>query len=415
MTNSSMIHEKRIFINTLYQVLGKIVTSGFGVLSFALLTHYLSISQIGEYNLIISFTGFLVVFADFGLTTLLIREVANHTANELYVGIVFSLRFFLSLFMTIIGICITSLLPYPEIVKIGIGIFSIANIFYLLSSVLWSVFQAKLQFTKVVIPQIITAGMTSAFIGIAIAVKLSFLLTFTLSSLGLVFGFLTTFVIYHKSIAITFSWKKFLPILTQGWPLGLGAIVSVCYFKIDSLILPYYYNPSTHPDLGYYSTAYRLFEVAIVFGGFYINTLYPFFSERIHEKDFIKIAKKYFLYTLTLTLCGSLFLYLFAHLLIGIIGGAKYLPSVSSLQILSLAAFASIMAGFFVNIALAGKRQVLILQFSTVAAVMNIILNIIIIPKYSFIGASWTTVLTQIFLLVTYAYTALLALRNKNL
>ena len=409
-----MTTDKKIILNTFYQMAGKVSTSILGVISFGFLARYLQ-NDLGEYVLISSFVGFIVVFADLGLGTLLTREIAAKRADEKYISFIFTLRLFLAVLVTIIGSIAIFFFPYSITVKFGVCLLAIANIFLILGSTLWSVFQAELRYEKIVISQVISSLITCILTIAFVLLKLPLLYFVLASSIGISVCFIITYISYAKTISLKINKKAFLKILKEAWPIGAGIIVSVIYFKIDSLILPFYYDPSTHPDLSYFSTAYKIFEVAIMFGGFYTGTLFPVFSARLQSKNFFLHFKKHLIFSSLLAVSGCVILFIFAKIFIYTLAGQTFAPSVLSLQILSFAAFGSILSGFFLNIAIAGGKQLLLLKYSFIAAVLNICLNILIIPKYSFIGASWTTVATQLLILIINIYAAILVIKERKI
>ena len=394
-------------------MIGKVSTSIFGVIGFAFIARFLQ-NQLSEYALITSFVGFIVVFADFGLGTLLTREVAAKRADDKYISYIFTLRLIFSIVASFIGGIVIFFFPYSMTVKIGIVILSFANVFYLLSSTIWAIFQAEIRFEKTVIAQVISSFVTCILIILVVFLKLPLLFFIIVPSIGLVLSFVITYFLYPGAIPFMINIRKFKKILRDAWPLAAGVLASVLYFKIDSLILPYFYNPSSHPDLGLYSTAYKIFEVAIVFGGFYITTLFPIFSANLYKKNFVNQFRKYLIYTIFLALAGNIILFVFARIFILIIAGNSFLPAVASLQILSFAAMATILSGFFMTIGIAGGKQLFILKFSVIVAMINVMLNLLIIPKYSFIGASWTTLITQLLILIGGIYVTFLVLKDNN-
>jgi O-antigen/teichoic acid export membrane protein len=408
-----MTTDKKIILNTFYQMAGKVSTSVIGVISFAFLARYLQ-NQLGEYVLISSFVGFIVVFADLGLGTLLTREIASKRADEKYISFIFTLRLLLAVFVTIIGSIAIFFFPYSIEVKIGVCLLAIANIFFILAATVWSIFQAELRFEKIVFAQVISSVITCILTIAFVLLKLPLLYFVLASSIGISICFIATYLSYAKTISLKIDKKAFLKILKEAWPIGAGVIISVIYFKIDALILPFYYNPSTHPDLSYYSTAYKIFEVAITFGGFYTGTLFPVFSAHLQSKNFILHFKKHLTFTILLGVAGCSTLFIFAKLFIFILAGEGFYPATLALQILSFAAVSSILSGFFLNIAIAGGKQLLLLKYSFIAAVLNICLNLLIIPKYSFIGASWTTVVTQLLILIMNIYVAILVIKERR-
>jgi O-antigen/teichoic acid export membrane protein len=63
------------------------------------------------------------------------------------------------------------------------------------------------------------------------------------------------------------------------------------------------------------------------------------------------------MYSIFLGICATLFLWILAEPLIILLGGSEFVNAIPALQILSLAAGVSIIGGFFVSVALAGKKK----------------------------------------------------------
>lgn len=388
--------DKTIFFNTGFQVLGKIITSGFGFLSSILLARFLGVNLFGEYNLVFIFLGLIGIFADFGLGTLLTREVAAKGAESLYLSAIFSLRIVFLIIMMIISALFLIFVPYSFLVKEGIVIALIGNIFLSLSSIYWAIFQAKLEFTKIVFTQVFSSlvFLVLVFLGTRNNYPLQYYIF--ANSLGGLFGFIFLLKL-HPGISLNFDKKMFSKIIRDVWPIGLGVIVSTYYFKIDSLILSFFYNPSFKGDLGFYSAAYKFFEVATVFVGFFQTTSFPIISSMIGKKDFSKVVGRITVYGYLIAVVASVGLFFLAKPLL-LIMGENYLPAVNSLKILSLALGLLIIGGTWLSIGVAGGRQKPLFLLSCLALGLNLILNLIFIPNKSFIGASWTTVITQGFI-----------------
>jgi O-antigen/teichoic acid export membrane protein len=405
---------KKVFVDTIYQVAGKVIISFLGFITTAFLTRYLGVTQFGEYNLITTIAGFITLFADFGLATYVIREIASERENKDFIKHIFSLRFYIAL-LSLLIVCVALLfLPYSSTVKLGIFISSVSGFLLLLSSVFWAFHQGKLNFKKVVAIQII-AGVTGFILTlIFIFFKFSLLWIISINLFSNAAGLLLSLGDFRKSSLLTNNISAYKKILYEVWPFGVGLILSIAYFKIDTIMLSFYFNPSLHPDVAYYSIAYKIFEVLLVFAGYFTSTLFPIFSQPREKNEFKKIYEKYFLFTLLLALGGGIGMFLFAPLLIQILGGNSYLSAVPSVQILSLSLFASILSGFFLNIAIVGNKQLFLIKFAILAMILNIALNLFIMPKYSFVGASITTVLTQLFILITNIMATIVVFREKH-
>ncbi|HVA96934.1 MAG TPA: flippase [Candidatus Acidoferrales bacterium] len=409
-----MNNEKKVFLNTFYLSIGKIVTSGLGVVSFGVLAHYFDVEHMGEYNLVLNFVSFLTILADFGLGTVLLRDIAAKKADNTLISYVFGLRLLLSIIFIGFGSLSIFIFPYSEEVKIGVIIYAIVNIFSMLSALIWSVFQAKFLFSKVVVAQITIAVINTVLLVSAAYFHLPFLSFIFATSIGMVVGFFVSKSFLHKKIQYLFDKKRMIGIANESWPLGAGVLASVIFFKIDSLILPYFYNPNQFPDVGYYGISYKIFEVLMVFGGLYTQTLFPLFSAHRSKAEFKRDFRKYIFYTFIIAVIGNIGLFFLAKPFLYFLGGEKYYPAIPSLQILSFALTVSILSGFFLNIGVVGHKQFLLFKFAVIAAIINIGLNLILIPKYSFIGASWVTVVTQLIIFLTSLYSAVLVIKERK-
>ncbi|RJQ38905.1 flippase [Candidatus Microgenomates bacterium] len=409
------MEKNKIFVNTYYQVIGKVVTSLFGFVSTYYLTRYLGGIKFSEYSFIFTFIGFAAIFADLGFGSLITRNFATKVKSEESISDFFTLRLILSIIVSLFSILLIIFLPYTNTIKIGVAIASFYNISSLLSSIFWAVFQANLDFRKVVISQIVNSVVF--FVLLIIGMRLNLFFEFFLfANVVASFAALVISIKLNNSgfNLIEINIKKFKKILYKVLPFAGGFIVSVAYFKIDSILLSFYYNPSFKPDVGLYAISYRFFEVVLVFGGFFTQTLYPFFSKNISSENFSKNVKKYFKYSLAISILSTIFLYFLAKPLVLTLGGDKFIASYPSLQILSFAGGVTILSGFFLSIALSGFKEVLLFKFSIIALLINVFLNLLIIPKYSFIGASWTTLITQSFILIANAFAAYLVVRKSK-
>jgi O-antigen/teichoic acid export membrane protein len=195
-------------------------------------------------------------------------------------------------------------------------------------------------------------------------------------------------------------WRE---VIRSALPLGLAYLAVTLYAGIDTVLLDRMVGESA---VGYYNAAYKFIYQAIVLPIAFVNSLFPFMSEYWHrdqEKLKILFQKAYdamvliaipFGVTVTIT----------APKLILLIYGNPYTPSILPLQILIWAVvlmFQTIIFGYMM-VALDQQRKSLVIDLCALG--LNIGLNLILIPLWSFIGASITTVVTELFVLIPTIY-----------
>jgi len=386
---------KVIFSNTFYQMAGKMVTSFLGFVCAALLARHLGVLGFGQYNLIYNFLGIFGIFSDFGLATLLIKEVAAKKADSKEIAGIFSLRIILSFAFWGISYLVLGFFPYSQEVKIGVFVALAGHLFLGLSSIYWAIEQGQLNFLRVVLIQVFSSFLTTILVILGTKSSAGLLFFVFAGVAGAVAGFWVSFCLGIKKMVLL-NLKVYKIIILKVWPIGLWAVVSTIYLKLDMVILSLFYPPDRFPDVGYYSAAFKYFEVMGVLFGFFQMTSYPVIASSLNENNFLKVFSKITKISYLLTIFGSFLLFVLVNPLILILG-RNFVPAANSLRILSLAVGFSVLSGPWVSLAIAAEKQKKVLLNSFFALLISFSGNLIAIPRLSFIGASWIVVLTQAF------------------
>ena len=101
-----------------------------------------------------------------------------------------------------------------------------------------------------------------------------------------------------------------------------------------------------------------------------------------------------------------------APFIVAVLGGSGFEASVHVLRILALATSATVLAGFCNALLLIGHQEKAVMVVSAIALIVNVILNIVFIPHFSYGAASWSTVVTQGIILVGSSIIALSVLKK---
>ena len=169
----------------------------------------------------------------------------------------------------------------------------------------------------------------------------------------------------------------------------------------------------------WYSAAHRLLnftnQVPLVF----MVAMFPRLSrESIASKDELsRIFTKGFKYLLILAIPLVPGIIIIADKIILFFSGDEFINAIPALKILAVDA-----GLLFLNIFLAGlfgatNNQNKLVYIQILGLAINVILNLILIPPYAHIGASYATVFTEIVVLIiclTYAVTHIIKLRNLS-
>lgn len=393
-----------------YQIIGRVVIAALGVFVTAFLSRYLGVYDFGTFNFLLTVAYFSFLFADYGLQTLIVRDIASREDISKAVGTFLSARLLLSIgVMVALGIA-SVFLPYSSNVKHALIVIGIAEFLNILNGVFHGVFQGQVAFGRLTLIMILTSITQAIFMLFGIFLKAPFLFFAYAHTITVLISTFMSWTVAKSlighSIEYNFQLSSLKTTLRRGFPFAIGLLVSVAYFRADTLILGYYFDPQKFPDVGLYSLAYKPFEVVVVVGGYMAQTLYPLFVPLISTKILLNANKKYVLYSLGMALGAAMFLYFGAPYFVMLLGGAAYSLSVVPIQILAVAASVTILSGYFGALALAGGKEKKLMVYGACALVVNIILNVLWVPKYSYIATSWATVITQSVIMIGNAYAA---------
>jgi O-antigen/teichoic acid export membrane protein len=361
------------------------------------ITRYLGAGGFGDYSTVLAFFFFFGALADLGLYSISTREISRPGSNEEEIlGNVFSIRLASSLLIVVVALVISFFLPYSSAVKAGIVISALAYVFSSGYSVLIGLFQKRLAMDKVAIGELVGKIFQVAVIILAVKLNLGLLAIIWTLLVNMIVSFLIVFVWSRKYIkfrpAFDFAvWKKFLK---ESYPVGISAIIVFAYFKLDTILLSIL---KTNSDVGIYNAAYKVLENISFFPAMFVGLVMPIMSRYIfHErKKFELVADKTFKVFLVVTVPLFVSTIFLAPGIIGLIGGSGFMEAVPVLRLLAAAMVFIFFGNFFTNVIIAGSLQKKLMGILLFCAIFNVSLNLILIPRYSYIGAAVTSSLTE--------------------
>ena len=194
-------------------------------------------------------------------------------------------------------------------------------------------------------------------------------------------------------------------IFNLAWPLGLVFIVNNLFFKIDTIMLFVIKGPDA---VGVYGVAYKVLEVTIFIGGYFASSLKPTISKNIHSsKSYVgDLIQKSFIIMLFFSLPITVICIAFSKDIIIFLSNAEFIAGAKALIILALTLPLIYLDVLLGEILIANDERKLMIRISIFALLFNFIANLIFIPLYSLYGAAFTTLLSElVLLLINYHYT----------
>ncbi|MCA9422559.1 MAG: oligosaccharide flippase family protein, partial [Nitrospira sp.] len=139
-----MNSRKKIFANFNFLAVGKLIGDGFSFLLFIVLSRIFGEEGIGQYSFAIAFSGFFVVFAEFGLYFFSIKELGRTESGALKCfETILSLRLILSSLVFVVLLVVLVFLQFSYETKIIIALIGAHQIIFTLVDGFAAVFVAR--------------------------------------------------------------------------------------------------------------------------------------------------------------------------------------------------------------------------------------------------------------------------------
>jgi O-antigen/teichoic acid export membrane protein len=190
-------------------------------------------------------------------------------------------------------------------------------------------------------------------------------------------------------------------------PLGITLLFNLVYFRVDSIILTL---TRTTAEVGVYGLAYKIFELPLVIPTFFMNALYPVMLEhtvhgtRYTESEYISVLKKSagLLFAGSLIVIGALWIGapIISFIRTDFVGGTQVL------RVLALGLPFFFLSSLTMWTLIAKKKQTLLAVIYFISMIVNVLLNMIFIPRFGYMAAAWITVGSEGFVLAMSGYSA---------
>ncbi len=380
---------------------------------FTLVARFLGVEQTGAYFFAITFTTIFSVLADVGFGPVLTREIARTPGREQeLVPTVLSTKVVLSILTYGFVVLMAHVLNYSVQIQHLVYVSGITMVFDNLQTVFFSILRAHKNLFYEALGVIVAQGLTLLIGTIALfnGWPLFWLvLAYTIpSGCNLILAAL----VVKRKFSLAFFTGVSRPVLKMlfllAWPFALASFIGRLYSYTDTVLISKLLSPH---DLGWWGlgnkivTAFQFIPIALT------ASIYPamsswFMTDRSKVVELFEKSWRYLFIVLFPVVFG---IGVLAHPIITLIYGADFLPAAPVLQILLASVwfgFLSLVTGATLNATGNQVTQTILLAISLGC---NIILNIILIPRFGIIGAAGVEVVTNGLLCVT----GLLMVRRK--
>lgn len=382
----------------------------FPLITFPYISRVLQPEGVGLYNFYYSILAYVGMFANLGITLYATRLIARHR-DDVYERSKLTIEVFLLH-------CLTTLIACSSVFVLAFAVpriyehqllFFVMAVSVLLGPLYVNWFYQAIEEFKYITIRSLAIKLVSLVLLLTLVKTPNDVMVYAiLSVLATISHNFFNIIYLRKFISLDgLNWHQ-LQVIRHLKPclmLFLLQIVMSIYLYLDSVMLGFLQSDIA---VGYYSIPLRLSHITISVIGSLGTALLPRFSyllESGNKSEFYALSLKSVQFTIGITLPIAMGFILLATPLIHCVFGETYAPSILVLQLISPSIlFAAITNLIGIQILYPQGKERLVIYSTLVAAIVNVGLNWLLIPIYSYNGAAITTCIAELIVLALQLY-----------
>lgn len=388
----------RVAYNAAVQVAGKAAGLAVGAVSLVLLTRYLGPSDYGKYTLALMFSQVLGVLADVGLYTTVVRDISREPKRtEELVGNAITLRLLLGFVLIALAGLVSLALPYTPEVRVAIVLAGGPLLLGLLNSSLLAILQARLLMDRATVADLAGRVVALALVVLVVLLDLGFYAVIGAAAGGALATLAVTWWFTRRRVPLRFLrdttvWRR---LLAASLPLGLALAINELCFRVDTVIISVF---RPYDEVGEYTLAYRILELALIMGGVLLTTVFPLLSSYVRTDEgrlrtTVQRTWDVLVIAAVPVAAGGAVL---APAVVELVAGDDFDGAVTPLRVLLAAGALMLVNGLFGYTLIAAERQLNALWLNLAALVFNVGLNLALVPSYGIEAAAFVTVASEV-------------------
>lgn len=393
---------------TVLNIVGTLVYQGINFLLTPYLTRALDMDNYGYISVYVSWVNLLVPVI--GLTTLSViphvKLYIDKSQQKNYISSLLGLSLVVFIFVLVLSSVFLKYLSGITNFSRGIVVDLIINSFSI-ATVNFAV-AYFVQYQKTIYQFVVTISISVVSFLLSIGL-ISFIKDNNKKYYGRIFGYLVpnlliALIVYsviigrrQKMIDIK-VWKYALPICL---PIILHSLSNVLLSQTSRILLQKYEGFSSAGIFNFiYTTASLISVLWVALNNAWVPVYYKTLGE--HNYESLLLRGKRYLFFFTCVFCGFI---LVSPEILKIMGDKAYYVGIPLMPVISLSMYFIFMYSFSINFKTISKKTFSIAIGTVVAAIVNIVANIILIPVFKLWGAAFATLVSYITLFLFHQFT----------
>ncbi len=365
----------------------------------ALIARYLGRDLFGEYAFVMAIVFFLLPLSDFGMERIIVREISRDIENaDKYMGSFLTLKILISLILIPVIFFITHIFHWDNRIVLAAYIATASQIFVSFRQVFLGIFRAfeRMEYDTILtflhgifklVGVLFVIEYDMGFLAIFFALAFADLIKLALQAIVVFLRFVRPYMSINLSLC--------KGLIKEAYPLGIFALIAMASFKIDVFILNYF---KTKADISLFEVPHRIVMQFQIVPVSVVTSLFPVLSRlAVSSKTSLHEAyTKAFKFLFVLGLLFSVSISIWSKEIILIIFGREFLDASLALQFLVWTiAFLFVISLMNFTLTSIGKQRLTTVSV-TICFTVNLLLDLLLVPKYGYVGASIGTLIAYI-------------------
>lgn len=358
----------------------------------------------GNYFALFNFSLMFFIILDLGLNGYNTTEISRDTNKIVsFAGNIIGLKILLMILYLIAAFGVGSLLGYNRLEFNLLLILCILQIITSFNQYLRSIVSSLQKFkwdgVFMVLDRVVIISICSVLIWGGISdweLTINRFVYAQLMGVSLVTILLVVFLRKQLSkISISFQFQRIVPILKKSWPFALLIMLMGLYNYMDSVMLKLIIGDE---EAGVYALGYRLFYALLMFAQIFSGVLLPFFSKNINDVNVVRQVSNYTSKLLFLIGFSVIFYsYSYGMDIMQLLYPDKATAASSNAFVILMFGFIGSVLVLVYGTLLTAALELKYLNMAAFATlVINLVLNVKLIPQYGASGAAIATLVSQL-------------------
>ena len=400
--------KNKVIRNTIAMFSGQSGAQVIAMLFSVFLGKMLTDAAFGQLKFAISFVVIFMAFAEYGLQSLLIREIArdNKKAASLFWNSII-LKTFFSFIALFIGWMVLHkyFSDFPEkqtLVYLVAGSLIFNTWYFSISSVFIGFQENHIEALLFFIGKVIYVAGGVIVVLVSRDVKLVALMFSVATGCQCIIAFICL-VMRHRHLKFNFNISIIKYLIVHGWQFFSITIFTTMNLKFDNLFIGKWCPDA---ELGHYAGAYALILAPIILANAFVRSMYPALSE-LHEKndnDFWLRITKGFRWLAALAFPVLIFMTIDGGRILTTVFKKSFIAGLLPMQILIWGQGLDFFCPFAGHTLYVLNRQKWVIAITGFSLLANIIADVILIKHYGTVGASFAKLIALVVIFAGYAF-----------